>query len=63
MIVYLAARIFVALYGWDWPIVPVETRSVFTLFSMLEFVLATMFLGARFAMWIIERKERRAESK
>lgn len=63
MIVYLAARVFAALYGWDWPIVPVETRSVFTLFSIIEFVLAMLFGGGWLIMWINELKERKGASK
>ena len=56
MIVYIATRMFAALYGYAWPIADKEIREKCAFLSCFEFVAVILFAGVAIAAWISNRK-------
>lgn len=56
MIIYLATRLFCALYGFDWPL-PEATRGFVATVSVAEFVAEVVFLIVWCVRWIEDKKE------
>lgn len=56
MIIYIATRLFCALYGFDWPL-PENSRGFVATVSVLEFVAEFMFSFVWIVCWIKDRKE------
>lgn len=60
MIIYIATRLFCALYGFDWPL-PEATRGFVATVSVAEFVVGAAFLVVGFVVRIAAKKEGGAE--
>ncbi len=56
MIVYIATRLFCALYGFDWPL-PEATRGFVATVSVAEFIVGAIFLFVYIVRWIEDKKE------
>ena len=56
MILYIATRLFCALYGFDWPL-PEATRGFVATVSVAEFIVGSMFLFVYIVRWIEDKKE------